>query len=101
MIGDQGPRRTACAGVDRFVIACMGRRKRRSDFLPRTSTRIDESGGTQLFKRSLVDPVSLALHVGFMRPADIRAFTPMKPQPAQILQRPRAKLRLAAWLIEV
>jgi len=77
--------RTAGAGINRLLIAGMRRLQSAQNILARTITRINPARAPQFFKSGSVKIHPLALRVGRMRPAAIRAFLPAKAKPAQIL----------------
>src|SRR5438874_2282628 len=69
--------------------------------LSRARAWVNQSALAQFFKCVQIKRSSFALCVGAERSAAIRSFPPLEPEPLEIFEHGRSKLRLASGRIEV
>src|SRR4029453_6156811 len=77
--------RATGARVNRFFIFIMRRERSLHHVLARAFARINESTDTQFLPCLQIIATSLALNVRRKRPAHVRPFIPVEPEPVQIL----------------
>src|SRR5258706_4674640 len=92
---------TTPSGIDRFVVAVIGRDGRLRQILARTRAGIDETGIPQSPPTLEVKEPPFALRIRPLRAATIRPFTPPDAEPLQIRDHGTDKLRTRALRIEV
>ena len=95
-----GVRRAAGAGVNRFLLAGVGRGQGLEDVLPGTPTGVNRSGIAKPGEGAAVTGESLALAIRCEGTAAVRTFLPVQTEPAQV-QHGGGELRTGAASIEI
>jgi hypothetical protein len=91
----------AGARVDRFIVRIVRCTEGLEDIFARTGAGVKVTGLDQSIQRFPVERQTPTLIVGSARPAAIRAFLPLKAEPAQVIEHGLHKLRTATDAIEI